>query len=69
MLTPKKIHGYDGPTGPYVALRGQTLPLTDPAAIIALTDSALLTGLGYSDKAAQYTTDIAAGHGAISAAD
>jgi hypothetical protein len=28
--------------------------LYEPQALVALTDSALLTGLGYSDKAAEY---------------
>jgi hypothetical protein len=30
------------------------LPLSDPRALVALTDSALLADLGYSDKAAEY---------------
>jgi hypothetical protein len=54
MLKHKKINGYDGPKGAYVATNGQFLPLNDPQALVALTDSALLTSLGYSDKAAKY---------------
>jgi hypothetical protein len=50
----QKIIGYDGPSGAYVATDGKFLPLSDPQAIIALTDSALLTSLGYSEKAADY---------------
>jgi len=63
MLKPKKIIGYDGPTGAYVVTDGKVVPLTDPAGLIALTDSALLTGLGASDKAAEYA-EIAQAHGA-----
>jgi hypothetical protein len=50
----RKIKGYDGPSGAYVATEGKFLPLSDPQAVVALTDSALLTGLGYSDEAAKY---------------
>jgi hypothetical protein len=50
----KKINGYEGPKGAYVAANGKFLPLSDPQAFVALTDSALLTSLGYSDKAAKY---------------
>jgi hypothetical protein len=60
----KKINGYDGPTGAYAAVGNQILPLTDPGALLALTDSALLTGLGLSPKAAEYA-EIADGHGAV----
>ena len=37
-----------------MATDGKFLPLSDPQAIVALTDSALLTSLGYSEKAAEY---------------
>jgi len=50
----QKIIGYNGPSGAYVATDGKFLPLSDPQAIVALIDSALLTGLGYSKKAAEY---------------
>jgi hypothetical protein len=50
----RKINGYDGPSGAYVATEGKFLPLSEPQALVALTDSALLTGLGYSDEAAKY---------------
>jgi hypothetical protein len=50
----RKIIGYDGPSGAYAVVDGEFLPLSDPQALVALTDSALLTGLGYSKKAAEY---------------
>ncbi|HEY5045340.1 MAG TPA: hypothetical protein VII53_05740 [Solirubrobacteraceae bacterium] len=50
----RKIKGYDGPSGAYVATGGKFLPLSEPEALVALTDSALLTGLGYSDEAEKY---------------
>jgi len=50
----RKINGYDGPSGAYVATEGKFLPLSEPQALVALTDSALLTSLGYSDEAAKY---------------
>lgn len=50
----RKIIGYDGPGGAYAVVDGKFLPLSDPRALVALTDSALLAGLGYSDKAAEY---------------
>jgi hypothetical protein len=62
----KKIKGYSGPTGPYAVVRGRLGPLTDPQALIGLTDAALLAGLGLTDKAREYA-DIAAGHGAVHA--
>lgn len=54
MLKERKIIGYDGPSGAYAVVDGEFLPLSDPRALVALTDSALLTGLGYSEKAAEY---------------
>lgn len=59
-----KIQGYSGPTGAYAAVDGQIVPLTDPGAHIALTDTALLTGLGLSPKAEEYA-EIAKSHGAV----
>jgi hypothetical protein len=50
----KQINGYAGPTGPYAIFRGRILPLADPSALIVLTDAALLTSLGDSDKAREY---------------
>jgi hypothetical protein len=50
----QRIIGYDGPSGAYAAVDGKFLPLSDPRALVALTDSALLAGLGYSDKATEY---------------
>jgi hypothetical protein len=51
----KKIIGYNGPTGAYAVVQGRIVGLsTDPEGLLALTDSALLTGLGFSDKAAEY---------------
>ena len=47
-------HRLYGPSGAYAAVDGKFLPLSDPRALVALTDSALLVGLGYSDKAAEY---------------
>jgi hypothetical protein len=64
MLKQKKIIGYSGPTGAYVAVDGRIVPLTDAGGFIALTDSALLAGLGASDKAAEYA-EIAGNHGAV----
>jgi hypothetical protein len=64
MLKQKTIIGYNGPTGAYIALNGKIVPLTDAGGFIALTDSALLTGLGASSKAAEYA-DIAGSHGAV----
>ncbi len=49
-----KIIGYNGPTGAYVVADGHTMSLSDPNAMVALVNSALLTGLGYSEKAAEY---------------
>jgi hypothetical protein len=49
-----KIIGYSGPTGTYVVTGGRTMSLSDPNAMVALVDSTLLTGLGYSEKAAEY---------------
>jgi len=54
MLKQRKINGYDGPSGAHVATEGRFLPLSEPQALVALTDSALLTSLGYSDEAAKY---------------
>ena len=54
MRKPKKIIGYDGPSGAYVVVDGQIKPLSDPSALVALADAALLTNLGYSERAAQY---------------
>lgn len=50
----RKIIGYDGPSGAYAVIDGEFLSLSDPRALVALTDSALLAGLGYSEKAAEY---------------
>lgn len=50
----RKIKGYDGPNGEYAVVDGKFVPLSDPRALVALTGSALLTGLGYSEKAAEY---------------
>lgn len=49
-----EIIGYTGPSGAYVVAGGRTMPLSDPGAMVALVDSAMLTGLGYSEKAAEY---------------
>ena len=54
MSKQRKIIGYDGPSGAYVVADGKFMPLNEPEALVALIDSALLTGLGYSDKAAEY---------------
>jgi hypothetical protein len=56
MAMPKqrKIIGYDGPSGTYAVVDGKFMSLSDPQALVALADSALLTSLGYSDKAAEY---------------
>lgn len=51
---PKKIIGYNGPSGAYAVVDGQIKPLSDPSAFVALADAALLTSLGYSERAAQY---------------
>jgi hypothetical protein len=64
MLKQKKITGYNGPTGAYIAMAGRIVPLTDAGGFIALTDSALLAGLGASEKAAEYA-EIAGNHGAV----
>ena len=51
----RKIIGYDRPSGgPHVVVDEGFVPLSEPRALVALTDSALLTGLGYSDKAVEY---------------
>jgi hypothetical protein len=49
-----KIIDYNGPSGAYVVTGGSTMPLSDPNAMVALVDSTLLTGLGYSEKASEY---------------
>ena len=54
MSKQRKIIGYDGPSDAYVVAHGKFMPLNEPEAVVALIDSALLTGLGYSDKAAEY---------------
>jgi hypothetical protein len=54
MAEQRTIVGYDGPSGAYVIADDHTMPLSDPRAMTALVDSALLTGLGYSEKAAEY---------------
>jgi hypothetical protein len=54
MAKQPKIIGYNGPSGAYVVAGGRTMPLSDPRAMVALVDSALLTGLGYSEQAAKY---------------
>jgi len=54
MAEQRTIVGYDGPSGAYVIADGRTMPLSDPRSMTALVDSALLTGLGYSEKAAEY---------------
>jgi hypothetical protein len=54
MHKPKKIIGYEGPSGAYAVVGGQVKPLSEPSALVALTDAALLTSLGYSERAAQY---------------
>ena len=56
----RKIKGYDGPSGEYAVVDGKFVPLSDPRALVALTDSALLTGLGYSDEAAKYRQPVVA---------
>jgi hypothetical protein len=60
----KTIIGYDGPTGAYAAVNGRIVPLTDPGAHVALTDAALLTSLGVSPKAQEYS-EISESHGAV----
>lgn len=50
----QKFVDYDGPTGLYVATRDGIKPLQDPAALVAMADSAMLTSLGYTDKARAY---------------
>lgn len=50
----RKIIGYDGPNGAYVVVDGKFMPLSEPQALVPLTDSALLTSLGCSDKAVEY---------------
>ncbi len=54
MRKPKEIVGYAGPSGAYVVTDGQIKPLSDHSALVALVDAALLTSLGYSERAAQY---------------
>jgi hypothetical protein len=54
MPKPRKIIGYEGPSGAYAIVGGQVRPLNEPSALVALTDAALLTGLGYSERAAKY---------------
>jgi hypothetical protein len=56
----KKFIDYDGPTGLFVATKDGIKPIQDPAALTALADSAMLSSLGYSDRAAHYTALIAA---------
>lgn len=50
----KKFADYDGPTGLFVATKDGIKPLEDPSALAALADSAMLSSLGYSDRAAAY---------------
>jgi len=54
MSKQRKIIGYDGPGSGHVVAGDKIMPLDAPQALVALTDSALLTGLGYSEKAATY---------------
>lgn len=54
MSKQRKIIGYDGPGSGHVVAGGKFMPLDEPQALVALADSALLTGLGYSEKAAEY---------------
>lgn len=54
MSKQRKIIGYDGPGSGHVVADGKFIPLDEPQALVALTDSALLTSLGYSEKAAEY---------------
>jgi len=56
----KKIHGYDGPSGAYAVIDGRILPLAgDPVGLVSLADSAMLTGLGFTAKAAEFEAAIA----------
>jgi hypothetical protein len=50
----KKFVDYDGPTGLFVATKEGIKPLQDPAALVALADSAMLTSLGYTKLADAY---------------
>lgn len=57
-----KFVDYDGPTGLFVATKDGIKPLEDTAALAALADSAMLTSLGYSARAAVYEQLIAERH-------
>lgn len=50
----RKIRNYDGPRAGYLATGDSLLKLSDPEAILALADSALLLSLGPTPKAAEY---------------
>lgn len=52
--TGRMFSDYDGPTGPYVATTDGMRPITDPVALAALADAAMLTALGASDDAAEF---------------
>lgn len=55
----QKFVDYDGPTGLFVATKGGIKPLQDPSALVALADGAMLSSLGYSEKAGEYQALIA----------
>jgi hypothetical protein len=52
---------YDGPTGPFIATTDGMRPITDPQALAALADAAMLTSLGATDRAAEFQRRLEAG--------
>lgn len=44
----------------YAVVNGKKVSLTDPSAMLALAESAMLTSLGHSDEAAEYEAQIKA---------
>lgn len=50
----RRIKNYEGPRAGYVLTKDGLLHLSEPRAILALADSALLLSLGPTEKADEY---------------
>lgn len=59
LMSERKFIDYDGPTGLFVATKGGIKPLHEPAALVAMADSAMLSSLGDSDLAREYGKHLA----------
>lgn len=49
----RMFRDYDGPTGAWVATEQGMRRMSDPLALVAIADAAMLTSLGASDEAAE----------------